>query len=123
MFAGGILLTVAGIVWGEVPRVDLANASLSSLLAWLYLIVFGSIVAFSAYSWLLSVRPSAMVSTYAFVNPVVAVLLGAAWLDEPITRRTVLASALIVAAVAMVTYAKSRKGAPPVVEKAAAPGK
>ncbi|MEK6974754.1 MAG: EamA family transporter [Candidatus Thermoplasmatota archaeon] len=113
MFAGGILLTAAGLLSGEWAEVDLANASASSAWAWLYLVVFGSVIAFSAYSWLLSVRPSAMVSTYAFVNPVVAVLLGAAWLDEPITQRTVVASTLIVAAVALVTYAKSRKAAAP----------
>lgn len=109
MTAGGILLTLAGVVAGEGSDVDLAAASLESVLAWLYLIVFGSVIAFTAYSWLLTVRPSAMVSTYAFVNPVVAVFLGALWLDEPVTERTLLATVLIVGAVAMVIYAKSRK--------------
>lgn len=123
MFAGGILLTLAGLVSGELPEVDVAAASMSSILAWVYLVTFGSVIAFSAYSWLLSVRPAAMVSTYAFVNPVVAVLLGAAWLDEPITGRTVLASALIVAAVALVTYAKSRKAAPVPAASASTPSK
>lgn len=115
MTAGGILLTVAGLVAGEGSDVDLAAASLESVLAWLYLIVFGSVIAFTAYSWLLTVRPSAMVSTYAFVNPVVAVLLGAAWLDEPIGPQTLLASALIVGAVALVIYAKARKAPAPAV--------
>lgn len=112
MFAGGILLSVAGLLRGELAGADVAAASAESILAWLYLIVFGSIVAFSAYTWLLSVQPAAMVSTYAFVNPVVAVLLGALWLDEPIGQRTLLASVLIVAAVALVTYAKSRASKP-----------
>lgn len=111
MLAGGILLTLAGLVRGEGADVDLAAATAESVWAWLYLIVFGSVVAFSAYTWLLSVQPAAMVSTYAFVNPIVAVLLGAWWLDEPLGRRTLLASALIVAAVALVTYTKARKPA------------
>ncbi|MHB1260493.1 MAG: EamA family transporter [Thermoplasmatota archaeon] len=108
MVAGGALLTVAGFVGGEWSDLDLANASWESLAAWAYLVVFGSIIAFSAYSWLLTVRPSAMVSTYAFVNPIVAVFLGALFLSEPVGPRTLGAAALIVTAVALVVYAKSR---------------
>lgn len=119
MTAGGILLLLAGLVAGEARDVDVSAVSMESVLAWAYLVVFGSIVAFTAYSWLLSVRPSAMVSTYAFVNPVVAVFLGALWLDEPVTRRTVLATVLIVGAVALVVYAKARK--PPAAPAAATP--
>ena len=120
MTAGGLLLAAAGLVAGEAADVDLANVSLESALAWAYLVVFGSVVAFTAYSWLLSVRPSAMVSTYAFVNPVVAVFLGALWLDEPVTRRTLLATVLIVGAVALVIYAKARKSRTPVTPPAPA---
>src|SRR5262249_21564764 len=109
MMAGGILLTVAGTLRGEWHGLDLAHATLQSFLAWLYLIAFGSIVAFSAYTWLLSVVPSAIVSTYAFVNPVIAVLLGAMWLGEPIGPRVLLASLLIVGAVAIVVYSKARE--------------
>src|SRR5207237_856666 len=72
-----------------------------------------SIVAFSAYSWLLSVRPAAMVSTYAFVNPVVAVFLGGLLRHEPLGPRTLLATALVVAAVALVIYGKARPVQPP----------
>lgn len=119
MVAGGLLLCVAGLLRGEWAQVDLARASLASLAAWLYLVVFGSIVAFSAYSWLLTVRPAAVVSTYAFVNPVVAVVLGSLFLQEPFGLRDLAASALIVAAVALVTSAKGRPApAPP----PAAPG-
>lgn len=109
MMAGSILLVAASALRGEWSDLHLENASTKSLLAWFYLVTFGSIVAFSAYSWLLTVRPSAMVSTYAFVNPIVAVLLGAWFLDEPLGPRTVLAGVLIVGAVAIVIYAKARK--------------
>jgi drug/metabolite transporter (DMT)-like permease len=119
MFAGGVLLAIAAVVAGEPADVDLANVSAESAFAWVYLVTFGSIVAFTAYSWLLSVRPSAMVSTYAFVNPVVAVFLGALWLDEPVTQRTLMATVLIVGAVALVIYAKARQ--PPVAPTAASP--
>lgn len=111
MVCGGLLLCLFGTALGE--RVDLGAVTLESWLAWAYLVVFGSVVAFSAYSWLIATQPSALVSTYAFVNPVVAVLLGAWWLDEPLGRRTLVASGLIVVAVALVTYAKARKPAPP----------
>ena len=112
MMAGSLLLLAASAVRGEWTGLHLENASTKSLLAWLYLVTFGSIVAFSAYSWLLTVRPSAMVSTYAFVNPVVAVLLGAWLLNEPLGPRTLLAGALIVGAVVLVLYAKARAGRP-----------
>ena len=118
MMAGGILLTLASAIRGEWSGLDLRDASMLSLAAWLYLITFGSIVAFSAYSWLLTVQPSAMVSTYAFVNPIVAVVLGALLVDEPFGRNSLIASVLIIAAVAIVTYSKARK--PPAVATATA---
>lgn len=108
MMAGSILLLAASGLRGEWSGLHLENASTASLLAWLYLVTFGSIVAFSAYSWLLTVRSSAVVSTYAFVNPVVAVFLGALFRDEPLGPRTLLAAVLIVGACALVVYAKSR---------------
>lgn len=108
MMAGSLLLIAASGLRGEWADLHLENASTKSLLAWLYLVTFGSIVAFSAYSWLLTVRPSAMVSTYAFVNPIVAVVLGAVFLAEPVGPRTLGAAALIVTAVALVVYAKAR---------------
>lgn len=113
MMAGGVLLAAASLARGEWHGFDPARISTASLVAWLYLVTFGSIVAFSAYSWLLTVRPSAVVSTYAFVNPVIAVVVGALFLHEPLGPRSLAASALIVGAVALVVVAKARKAAAP----------
>jgi drug/metabolite transporter (DMT)-like permease len=73
--------------------------------AWAYLTVFGALVGFTAYLWLLQVSTPAKVSTYAFVNPVVAVFLGWIVLHEPVTPRTIIAAAMIVSAVALITLA------------------
>jgi drug/metabolite transporter (DMT)-like permease len=78
-----------------------------------YLIVFGSLVTFNAYSWLLRNARISLVSTYAYVNPVVAVFLGWAILDERITWVTLLAGAVIVVAVALIVSAQARKRTPP----------
>ena len=67
-----------------------------------YLVIFGSLVAFTAYGWLLQHAPVSLVATYAYVNPVVAVLLGAAFLGEPLTMRTLIAGAAIVASVVLI---------------------
>ena len=108
MMCGSLLLLAAGALRGEASGLDLARVSATSLLALLYLVTLGSIVAFTAYSWLLSVRPAAVVSTYAFVNPVVAVALGALLRHEPLAPRTLAATALVVVAVALVLYAKAK---------------
>ena len=112
MLAGGALLALVGTATGELSRVDLAAVSTRSLLAVAYLIVFGSLVAYTAYVWLLKVAPTSTVGTYAYVNPVVAVLLGSAFLGEPITASTGLAGAAIVASVVLILRAPA---APPVV--------
>jgi drug/metabolite transporter (DMT)-like permease len=109
MLAGGALLVAAGLLFGEAGRVDPAAVSARSVGALLYLVVLGSIVAFSAYIWLLGVCSAARVSTYAFVNPVVAVLLGWGLAGEPLGPRTLLASLVIVAAVALIV---TRRAAP-----------
>jgi drug/metabolite transporter (DMT)-like permease len=106
MLAGGALLALVGLVGGE--RVDVGAVSGRSLLGLAFLIFFGSIVAYSCYTWLLTVAPTALVGTYAYVNPVVAVLLGAAFLSEPITRWTLLAGAAIVVSVVLIMRAQSR---------------
>jgi drug/metabolite transporter (DMT)-like permease len=113
MMCGSVLLFAAGLLTGEASDVHLASISGTSLLALAYLVTFGSIVAFSAYSWLLSVRPATVVATYAFVNPLVAVFLGALLRHEPLAPRTLLATFLVVCAVALVLYAKARPGRPP----------
>ncbi|HST59028.1 MAG TPA: drug/metabolite exporter YedA [Longimicrobium sp.] len=106
MLWGGLWLTLAGALTGELGRVDPAGFSTESILAYLYLVVFGSLVGFSAYIWLLGVSTPARVSTYAYVNPVVAVLLGWWLLDEPLTARVLGAAAIIVVAVAVITTGK-----------------
>jgi drug/metabolite transporter (DMT)-like permease len=88
------------------------------LLALGYLVVFGSLIAFTAYSWLLQHAPVSLVATYAYVNPVVAVLLGALVLAEPITASIVFGAAIIVAAVAFIV---TREGARQRAARAATP--
>jgi drug/metabolite transporter (DMT)-like permease len=104
MLAGGVALLVAALGRGELAHVDPATFSTSSLIAFGYLIVFGSLVAFSAYTWLLQNASVSLVSTYAFVNPVVAVVLGALILSEPITPTIVIGAAVIVVAVAFIIF-------------------
>jgi drug/metabolite transporter (DMT)-like permease len=102
MLCGGALLVVAGLLTGEAAAVHLDRTSVASWLSVVYLIVFGSLVAFSAYVWLLKKVATTAVSTYAYVNPLVAVLLGWAFLGERITGQTLIAAALIVVAVALI---------------------
>ncbi len=99
---GGALLALVGVGAGELGRFDPAAVSAKSVLATVYLFVFGSIVGFSAYLWLLRVTTASRVSTYAYVNPIVAVFLGWALAGEALTPRVFLASVVIVGAVAVV---------------------
>ena len=116
--AGGVVLLAAGATGGELAHLEPARWSTSSLLAMGYLVVFGSLVAFTAYSWLLQNAPVSLVATYAYVNPVVAVVLGALILAEPITPSIVIGAAIIVAAVA---YIVTREGARQRAARAAVP--
>jgi drug/metabolite transporter (DMT)-like permease len=109
MLAGGAALVLVGLLAGESGRLDLSTVSLGSWLALAYLVVFGSLIGFTAYVWLLGVAKPAQVATYAYVNPVVAVLLGWLFLAEPIGPRTVLAAAVIIAGVAVITWGKTRR--------------
>ena len=111
MLTGGALLLVAGALAGEPWRVDPATFSTRSLLALAYLIVFGSLLGYSAYVWLLRAATPALASTYAYVNPVVAVFLGWLLAGERITGRVVLASAVIIGAVALITRRRRVPGA------------
>lgn len=108
MLAGGAGLLVLGTLTGEWTRVDAAAVSPRSALAVLYLVVFGSLIAYSAYVWLLRVSTPAKVSTYAYVNPIVAVVLGWAFAGEAITARMLIAAAVIVAGVALITVRDTR---------------
>lgn len=103
MLGGGLLLLVLAVVAGDVQRLNLAKASWVSIGAVCYLIVFGSLVAFTAYSWLLRNVTPARAATYAYVNPVVAVLLGWSIASEPLTLRMLLAAAIIVGSVVLIT--------------------
>ncbi len=102
MIAGGFLCLAVGVLAGELNGFSLAQVSARAALAWLFLVVFGSLVAFTAYIWLLGVTSIAKVGTYAYVNPIVAVLLGWAVLGEAVTLRTVVAAIVILLGVAMV---------------------
>ncbi|MEM7786903.1 MAG: EamA family transporter [Bacteroidota bacterium] len=101
MLVGGVLLTALGLGLGERPVLD--EASVRSVLSLAYLIVFGSLIAYSAYVWLLGVSTPAKVSTYAYVNPVVAVLLGWWLADEALDARVVVAAVAVVTAVVLMT--------------------
>lgn len=107
MLAGGVVLAVGSVATGELGRLDVGSVSGESLLGLAYLIVFGSWVGFTAYVWLLRNTRTSLVGTYAYVNPVVAVLLGWALLGETITVRTLLAGAVIVVGVVLIVMARS----------------
>jgi drug/metabolite transporter (DMT)-like permease len=92
MLAGGLGLLLLGTLVGEWGRLDLGAVSTRSLLGLGYLIFFGSLVGFAAYTWLLRVAPTALVSTYAYVNPLVAILLGNWLASEPLTPRVLIDS-------------------------------
>lgn len=108
MLTGGALLFLAGLISGELGRMDPATFSTRSLLALVYLIVFGSLISYSAYVWLLRVTAPALASTYAYVNPVVAVLLGWLLAGERMNGRVIAAAAVIVGGVALITTTRQR---------------
>jgi drug/metabolite transporter (DMT)-like permease len=113
MLAGGVGLAIISVVSGELARFRPGTVSTHSMLAVLYLVIFGSLVGYSVYIWLLRVATASAVSTYAYVNPVVAVFLGWLILSEPLTPRTLLAAAIIVGAVALITRGSGREGRQP----------
>jgi drug/metabolite transporter (DMT)-like permease len=105
MLVGGSLLLIAALVAGEPARFHPERVTALSLAAVLYLVFFGSLVGFTSYVWLLRAAPPVLASTYAYVNPVVAVLLGWAVLHESISRGTLIAAAVILAGVALIASA------------------
>jgi drug/metabolite transporter (DMT)-like permease len=107
MLCAAAFLAIAGAATGEIGRVHPAGISAGSAAAFAYLVVAGSIVAFTAYGWLLkSGAPSVLVSTYAYVNPAVAVLLGWAFAGEAVGHRELAAGAIVVASVGMLVLAR-----------------
>ena len=109
MLVGGAALLVLGVVTGELGHLHPEAFSMRSLLGLGYLLVFGSLVGFTAYTWLLRVAPTSLVSTYAYVNPVVAMLLGVFLGNESISPRALLAAAVILGSVALTTMAPRKK--------------
>jgi drug/metabolite transporter (DMT)-like permease len=107
MLTASVFLGVAGLARGEANGIHADSFATKQLVAFVYLVVFGSLIAFSAYAWLLKNVRISVVSTYAFVNPVVAVALGAALLEETITLTTLLAGAAIVVAVVLIVTART----------------
>lgn len=105
MLAGGAALAFVGIASGELSGFDTATVTARSMASLAYLTFVGSLVGFTAYTYILKVSTPARVSTYAYVNPVVAMLLGWALADEPLTARTLVAAAVILSGVAVITMA------------------
>ncbi|HET7461619.1 MAG TPA: EamA family transporter [Longimicrobium sp.] len=119
LLGGGVLLLIASALSGEPGRVSIADVPLKAVLALAYLIVFGSVVAFTAYSWLVEREGPARALSFTYVNPLVAVLLGSLLLHEPLTWRIGLAAAAIVAAVVLIiggTAAPAKPGPGPETE-------
>ena len=112
MICGGALLTLGGFLTGEHHRVDLGHVSLLSVGSFVYLVIIGALVGYTAYIFLLRHCEPAKVATYAYVNPIVAVILGALFAGESLTGRTVLAAALIIGSVALVITVQQAKSKP-----------
>src|SRR5438874_4869808 len=122
MLCGGVLLLLAGIVTREVRRFHPGSVSILSLASFIYLVIIGAVVGYTAYIWLLRHCEPAKVATYAYVNPIVAVLLGAAFAGETITMRVLIAAALIIGSVALVITAQQlRLRAEPQISAAVTP--
>ena len=113
MLTGGALLLAGSALTGEIPRIRPGAFSAASLAAVGYLVVFGSLVGFTAFVWLLRVTTPAVATTYAYVNPVVAVALGWAFLGEKLSPQSAVAGVIVISAVAMIASAPSRAPAPP----------
>ncbi|RAJ32208.1 EamA family transporter [Pedobacter cryoconitis] len=109
MLAAGIAFIPGSALSAEYQQFHWSNVSLGAWLSIVYLIIFGSIAAFSAYVWLLKVRPATQVSTYAYVNPVVAILLGVCFADETVSLIRILGLIVILASVLLINLVKYRK--------------
>ena len=110
MITGGAVLIGTGALIGELPSLHPSAFSHASINAFIYLTLFGSLVGFTAYVWLLQVSTPARVSTYAYVNPFIAVLLGRLFLDEPLPGSVLFAGSLIIGAVVLIVRRKRESG-------------
>ena len=113
MLAGGVVVSLIALAVGDFGRFDPSAASFRSVFSFAYLILVGSLLGYSSYMYLLGVTSAARASTYAFVNPVVAVILGSVFASEPLSPRVVVAGAIIVAAVALITLYGGERTVPP----------
>jgi len=109
MLTGAVALFLVSLVKGELSGFSFGLVSMRSWLALLYLITFGSLIGFVSYGWLLHNAPISLVSTYAYVNPVVAVLLGSLFADEPLNGRILIAAAIIIGSVVLINSARQVK--------------
>jgi drug/metabolite transporter (DMT)-like permease len=122
MLCGGLLLLIAGMVTGELRSFHPRSISMLSLASFVYLVIIGAVVGYTAYIWLLRHCEPAKVATYAYVNPIVAVLLGAAFAGETLSMRVLIAAALIIGSVAIViTVQQLRAKAEPAIGSAIEP--
>ncbi|MGI8811354.1 MAG: EamA family transporter [Pyrinomonadaceae bacterium] len=115
MLSGGIILLLIGTISGEWSGFDLRTVSANSWCAFIYLITLGAFVAYTAYSWLLKNASPSSLSTYAYVNPAIAVVLGWAVAGETLTGRMLIGAAIIVGSVALISLQKRSKA--PVIEE------
>jgi drug/metabolite transporter (DMT)-like permease len=116
MLAAGMLLAVAGAATGEFGQLHPTHVSTGTLGALAYLVVAGSLVGYTAYGWLIRNVSTTLLSTHAYVNPVVAVALGAALLGEPLTGTTLVAGGLVVLSVVLIVARPKRREPAPVIE-------
>jgi drug/metabolite transporter (DMT)-like permease len=107
MLGGGVLLILVGALTGEFSQLDVSRISRESTIGLVYLITFGSLLGFTSYIWLLDKVSPAHLGTYAYVNPIVAVLLGWAIAGERLSLRTAVAAAIVICAVALITTARN----------------
>jgi drug/metabolite transporter (DMT)-like permease len=109
MFAGGVVMTLVSFISGDAARFNPAAISVRSELAFLYLLFVGAILGFGVYIWLVKVAPLSLLGTYAYVNPVVAVILGHFLLGEQVTLQTVIGGGVIILGVALIVATQSRQ--------------
>ncbi len=103
MFSGGLVLLLVSLISGEMSRFNIASVSSNSWFGLVYLIIFGSLIGYTAYSWLLKNAQPAMVATYAYVNPIIAVFLGWLIANESFTAQMLLGAGVIVGSVVLIT--------------------
>lgn len=107
LISGAMVMLIFGLLAGELGSLDFAEISTKSLISYLYLLIFGSTVGYGVFIWLLREAPTPLVSTYAFVNPMVALLLGTIFAHEPFSSRIMLSSAIIIGSVILINIGQS----------------